>query len=125
MLALRIAYWVNILCLLPIAIPTVFHLFPTDQGRFEESAGWRILMGGFWTGSLVLCILGLFQPLLYSPLLLLQLIYKAIWLAVYVAPRLARGETSQVPWGMAGLFTAMVVAWIFIIPWDYLLGLTQ
>jgi len=125
MLTLKIAYWINILFLFPTAIPTVFRLYRTDQGCFEESTGWRVLTGGLWTGILVLSILGLFQPLVYSPLLLLLLIYKVVWLSVYVAPRLARGESAAIPWGMAVLFAAMAVAWIFIIPWDYIVGLTH
>ena len=123
MQALYFAYGFNIISLLPIAVPTVFRLFPTDQARFEESAGWRVLVGALWTGILVLSILGLFQPLRLSPVLLLQLIYKLVWLAVYVAPRLLRGETAAVPWAIAGLFAGMVIVWPFIIPWSYLLGL--
>jgi hypothetical protein len=116
------AYVANIVILIPIAVPTVFRLFPTDQGRFQESAGWRILVGGLWTGILVLSILGLFDPLRYSPVLLLQVIYKSIWLAVYVLPRLLRREYSSIPWGIAGSFAAIVVIWPFLIPWGYLFG---
>jgi len=123
MVALKIAYLINVLVLIPIALPTVFRLFPTDQARFEESGGWRILTGSLWTGILILSVLGLFQPMKYSPVLLLQLIYKILWLSVYVAPRLLRGELAKVPWGMAGLFTGIVVVWPFLIPWAYLLGL--
>jgi hypothetical protein len=119
------AYIANIVILVPIAVPTVFRSFPTDQGRFVESAGWRILVGGLWSGILVLSILGLGQPLRYSPVLLLQLIYKSIWLAVYVAPRLLRRDFKSVPWGIAVTFAAIVVIWPFLIPWDYLLGLTK
>jgi hypothetical protein len=36
---LKLAYVFNLVVLFPKAIPTVFRLYPTDQGRFEESAG--------------------------------------------------------------------------------------
>jgi hypothetical protein len=120
-----LAYWVNIVVLVPIAVGTVFRLFPTDQARFEESAGWRVLAGSLWTGILVLSVLGLFQPMRYSPVLLLQIIYKSIWLTVYVAPRLLRGEATKVPWAMAGIFAAIVVIWPILIPWSYLLEFIQ
>jgi len=123
--ALQFAYWVNIVVLGPIAISTVFRLFPTDQARLEESAGWRVLAGAFWVSVVVLSILGLFQPLRYSPVLLFQVIYKVVWLAVYVAPRLLRGESDAVPWIMTAAFVAYVVVWPFIIPWAYVLGLSQ
>ncbi|MBA1146570.1 hypothetical protein H0Z60_05810 [Ectothiorhodospiraceae bacterium WFHF3C12] len=118
---LYFAYAVNILMLIPIAVPTVFRLFPTDQGRFQDSEGWRVLTGGFWTAVLILSVLGLVQPLRFSPVLLVQLIYKVIWLAVFVLPRLARGRTSEVPTAMAASFVPIVLAWPFLIPWNYLL----
>jgi len=55
----------NVAILTPIAAPTVFRLFPTDQGRFAESAGWRVLVGALWSAI---------------PVLSLQLIYKTVWL---------------------------------------------
>ena len=119
---LYFAYWANIALLVPIAMPTVFRLLPTDQARFEESAGWRVLVGSLWFPILVLSVLGLFQPLRYSPVLLLQLIYKSLWLAVYAVPRLLRGDVDQVPWGIAGIFALIVIVWPWLIPWAYLLG---
>ena len=50
---LQVAYWINIVVLVPIAIPTVFRLFPRDQHRFEESAGWRVLVGSLWSSIAV------------------------------------------------------------------------
>ena len=45
MTCLRLAYSFNLLVLLPLAVPTLLRLYPTDQGRFEESARWRTLVG--------------------------------------------------------------------------------
>ena len=117
-----IPYVANVVILVPIALPTVFRLFPTDQSRFTESEGWRILVGALWSAILLLSIFGLFQPLRSSPVLVLQVIYKSIWLAVYVAPRLLRGETESIPWGITVSFAAIVLIWPFLIPWSYLLG---
>jgi hypothetical protein len=114
---IRLAYVANILILLPIAIPTVFRLFPTDAGSFTESVGWRTLVGALWFGILVLSILGLRHPFRYCPVLLLQLVYKSTWLAVYAAPRILRGDFASVPWAIAGSFAAIVLIWPFIIPW--------
>jgi hypothetical protein len=90
MSALRLAYVANIVILVPIAVPTVFRLFPTDQGAFVESAGWRVLIGG-------------------------------VWLAVYAAPRLLRGDLASVPWEIAASFAVIVLLWPFVIPWKHLL----
>ncbi|MFW9827674.1 MAG: hypothetical protein ACFFEY_08785 [Candidatus Thorarchaeota archaeon] len=41
--------------------------------------------GAFWLGMALLSILGLFDPLKYVPILLLQIIYKALWIfAVFI-----------------------------------------
>jgi hypothetical protein len=70
----------------------------------------------------VLSVLGLFQPLRFSPVLLLQVIYKSIWLVLYALLRLVRGDANQIPWGIAGSFALIVLIWPFLISWDYVLG---
>jgi hypothetical protein len=117
---LRLAYAFNLLVLLPIAVPTLLRLYPTDQGKFEESAGWRVLVGALWTAILVLSALGLYAPLRFSPVLVLQVIYKTLWLFVFALPRVAKGRARGVPWGIAGTFLIIVLVWPFIIPWGYL-----
>ena len=86
----------------------------------EESSGWRVLVGSLWTAILALSILGLFAPERYAPVLLLQFVYKTIWLLVYAAPRLLRREYASIPWGIVVSFAAVVVVWPFIIPWSAL-----
>jgi hypothetical protein len=121
MTCLRLAYAFNLLVLLPIAVPTLLRLYPTDQGKFEESAGWRVLAGALWTAILVLSALGLYAPLRFSPVLVLQVIYKTLWLLVFAAlPRVAKGRARSVPWGIAGTFLIIILVWPFIIPWGYL-----
>ncbi len=122
MTALRLAYLANVLILLPIAIPTLLRLFETAQGRFDESAGWRILVGALWTGILVLSLLGLRSPLVWSPVLVLQVIYKSLWLGAYALPRVVRGDPRSVPPGIAGSFAVIVLVWPWIIPWRHLLA---
>ena len=120
MVSLKLAYAFNLLVLLPIALPTLLRLYPTDQGRFEESAGWRTLAGALWTAILVLSALGLYAPLRFSPVLVLQVIYKTLWLLVFVLPLVLKGRAHSVPWGIAGTFLVIILVWPFIIPWGYL-----
>jgi hypothetical protein len=117
---LRLAYAFKLLVLLPIAVPTLLRLYPTDQGKFEESAGWRVLVGALWTAILVLSALGLYAPLRFSPVLVLQVIYKTLWLLVFVLPLVLKGRSRSVPWGIAGTFLVIILVWPFIIPWGYL-----
>ena len=96
---LRIAYALDLLVFLPIAVSTLLRLYPTDKGRFEESAGWWVLEGALWTAILVFSGLGLYAPLRYSLMLFLQVIYKTLWLLVFAllawstdAPTASPGE---------------------------------
>ena len=122
MIALHFAYDANLAILLPNAIPTLLRIYRTDQGCFPESAGWRVLVGSLWTAIMVLSALGLRDPMRYSPVLLLQLIYKSLWLVVFALPLVRRRESHLIPRGIAISFVAIVVLWPWLIPWAYLLG---
>ncbi len=52
-----------------------------------------------------------------SPLLLIQVVYKSLWLAVFVLPRVVRGRADEVPWGIALTFLVIVVSYPWVIPW--------
>jgi hypothetical protein len=57
-----------------------------------------------------------------SALLLIQVIYKTLWLLVYVMPRLLKGKVSEVPSGIALLFFIIVLSYPWVIPWELLFG---
>lgn len=121
MTGLHLPYVANIVILVPIALGTLFNLFPVSRGHFPESAGWRTLAGSLWTAILIGSILGLFRPVVFSPLLLLQVIYKTLWLLVYTLPRLLRNDPDrQIHWGISIVFTVIVLTYPIIIPWGYL-----
>jgi hypothetical protein len=82
---IRLAYVANILILLPIAIPTVFRLFPTDAGSFTESVGWRALVRNPCS----------FNSRAATSFSVLPRSSVAIGLQVYVAGRLCRSPNSS------------------------------
>ena len=115
---LLIPYFANIAILVPVALGTLTGLLPISGGHFPESAGWRTITGSLWTGILVCSVAGLFHPTVFAPILVLQVIYKAVWLVFYVLPRLSNAETRQeIPWGIASSFTFIVILYPFVIPW--------
>jgi hypothetical protein len=118
--ALQIPYAANLAILLPIAVPTILRSHCTDQGCFPESPGWRVLVGSLWTAIMILSALGLHEPVRFSPVLLLQLIYKSLWLLFYALPMARRGEWRAIPAGITTSFVAIVFAWPWLIPWSYL-----
>jgi hypothetical protein len=92
------------------------------QGKFPESDGFRTILGSLWTAILLGSILGLFYPVPMSPLLLIQVIYKTLWLLVFVTPRLIGGRISEVPSGIALVFLVIVLSYPWVIPWEPLFG---
>ena len=90
------------------------------QRKFPESEGFRTLLGSLWTAILIGSVLGLFFPITMSALLLIQVIYKMLWLLVYALPRMLNQRSNEVPWGIASTFLIIVVSYPWIIPWGQL-----
>ncbi len=67
-------------------------------------------------------VLGLFSPVPMSPLLLIQVVYKTLWLLVFVLPRLVGGRSGEVPWGISLTFLGIVLAYPWVIPWRQVFG---
>jgi hypothetical protein len=115
-------YIFNILVLVPIGLLTLFGGERGGQlacqGKFPESEGFRTILGSLWTAILLASVVGLLYPVAMSPLLLIQVTYKALWLGVFVLPRLLDGRGEEVPWGIALTFLAIVVSYPWAIPWS-------
>lgn len=75
--------------------------------------------GAFWLAIALLSLPGVFFPLQLSAILLVQLLYKGLWLAVIAVPALLNGSVAQLPVGMAVFFAV----WVVVIPFVYPSGL--
>jgi len=118
---LLIPYYANIVILVPVALGALTGLLPISRGHFPESPGWRTITGSLWTAILLSSIAGLFHPIVFAPILLLQVIYKTIWLVVYVLPRLSNANSrKEIHWGIAGSFLLIVIFYPLVIPWSVL-----
>lgn len=71
------------------------------------------MVGAFWTAIAVLSVLGLRWPQAMLPLLLLQLVYKGLWLIVVAVPMWAGLTQGPLPKAMTFFF----VAWVLVLPW--------
>lgn len=111
---LKIAYVANIFILVPVCwsmlagrgVNGVF------EGVVNESAGLRIMTGSLWTAILVASIAGLWFSRFFAPVLLIQILYKAMWLAIFVAPLIIAGK----PWpqAIAICFALIVMIYPFL-----------
>jgi len=121
-----LAYILNVLVLIPVALMTLLGGQAGNQrvfqGKFPESEGTRTILGSLWTAILIGSCVGLFYPVQMSPILILQVIYKSLWLLVFVVPRLVTGRGRDVPWGVTIVFLVVVVSYPWIIPWMLLFG---
>ena len=76
----------------------------------------------FWAAYSTLMILGLRHPLKMVPLLLLQFLYKIIWLVAVAYPLWSANQLSGSPASeMATVFVVGVVIDLLVIPWPYAL----
>lgn len=75
----------------------------------------------FWGALALLAAIGLRYPLQMVPLLLVQLVYKAIWLLAVALPLWSAGGAFDAE--MAGFTRAMaigIVVDLIVIPWGYM-----
>lgn len=110
-LFLQIAYAANIFILVPVCTS----MFLTTGGGnvfagiVTESAGLRLMVASLWLAILLASLAGLFLPRFFAPVLLIQIVYKSVWLAVFIVPLVMQGK----PWpsGIATCFVAIVISY--------------
>lgn len=110
-----VAGWISLVSMTSpsLASRTIF------SGAYQTNELMR-LVGCLWLGIAVLSACGLWRPITFSPVLLIQLIYKGSWLAIVALPALLHGKPF--PASMALFFMAWVLVLPFVIPWRELFG---
>ena len=90
-------------------------------GIINHQGAWDPVRGAafcFWAALSLLCAAGIRYPLRMLPLLLLQLLYKSIWVVVVAAPQWSAGRTTE----MTTIFVTAIVIDLVVIPWPYVLS---
>lgn len=120
---LKIIYCLNVIVAGFVGVTALFFpVFSSEivfQGTIPTNWAQRIV-GCFWLAIALLSILGLSQPLLYSPVLLIQLLYKGFWLLFVALPRLLTGNWTALPTGMTLFFLIWVLGLLGFLPYHYL-----
>ena len=117
---LRVVFAANILVAGVVGVLTLFAPAAASAAVFAGSdtiGPAARVTGAFWTAIAVISVLGLVYPLALSPVLLIQLVYKGLWLLVVALPLLLSEQRRPMPWGMAGFFLVWVVVLPWVIPW--------
>ena len=118
MIAIRIIYTLNIIVAGQIAISAISNpknSALTTFGNAYQPTEVIKLVGCLWLAIAIISILGLWKPYTFSPILLVQLIYKGTWLLLVALPAFRNG--IQYPKTMALFFVAWVLVLPFLIPW--------
>jgi hypothetical protein len=90
----------------------------THQGPWDpnKAVTWCV-----WTGFSVVAGLGILHPLKMLPILLLEIVYKVLWLAIVAYPLWSKdalaGSSAE---GIAMVFFPVFLV-VLIIPWGYVL----
>lgn len=118
MIAIKLVYIANIIVAGWIGFTSLF--FPKVAATTIFSNAYPAtetikLVGCLWLAIAVLSALGLWRPMAFSPVLLLQFIYKSCWLLVVALPAIKNNQPY--PSGMAAFFLVWVLALPFVIPW--------
>ena len=108
---LRVAFFLNFVVLGLFVLRAL-------MGRAEPWEPVRGVAYSFWGALALLSALGVRYPLSMVPLLLMQLVYKSIWLAA-IYPR-AAGDAGLLPIMVAG-----VIGDLIVMPWPYMRSLLQ
>jgi hypothetical protein len=118
MIALKIVYIANIIVAGWISITSVFSpnksAVTVFQNAYQPTEVIR-LVGCLWLAIAILSMLGLWRPISFSPILLVQLLYKGIWLLFVALPAIRNHQPY--PTGMAMFFLVWVLVLPFVIPW--------
>ncbi len=116
---LQLAYAANIVILSPVLISMFSDggdkQIRAFQSQVNNSDGLRLLVASLWSGILLLSIAGLFQPKTFVVVLVLQVIYKFIYLLVYILPTARARGIQAIPQGLTLSFMSIVIIWTVLI----------
>ncbi len=119
MLCVKVAYALNVLILAPVLVSMYCDVDSSSirafQGTIKNSEGLRMLVVSLWSAILLLSLAGFFWPKLFLPVLMLQVIYKSLFLLIYCFPRLKARKVEEVPMGLSVSFLLIVLTYPIII----------
>src|SRR5262245_40345614 len=103
---MRLLYLLNFLFLGSQVWPALFH----HEGPWDPVKG---VAFSFWAALSTLSLLGVRFPLKMTPVLLMQFLYKVIWLVAVAWPQWSTLQSRELTHTMVG----GVIADVIVIPW--------
>ena len=112
---LEFAFAGNVLFVTPVILLLRFHKDGAGivfGPHIPISDGLRILVASMWTSIVLVSIAGMKWEIELVGLLVFQIVYKAVFMIAYVAPRAIAGEWEKIP----RLLTAIFVLGLICFP---------
>ncbi|MEM6532749.1 MAG: hypothetical protein AAF654_08990 [Myxococcota bacterium] len=108
---LIVPYVINVLILIPVCYQMLFGqgVAAVFDGLVPESAGLRIMVGSLWSAILLASLAGVVWPQFFAPIVLAQIVYKALWLGLFVFP--LWHSSDPIPSGITLTFVGIVVSY--------------
>lgn len=78
------------------------------------------ILAALWLALGAASVIGLFQPIKFSVVFLLQLMYKSVWLLVVAVPAILGGDRESGLLFLTILFALWIVGLLFAVPFQYL-----
>ena len=97
----------------PKLIETMSKLPPQDHVIFG-------IVGSVYVAFGLLSILGLRSPLKFTPVLMLQLLYKSIWMICVILPLLFTGALEVYAIMLVVIFATYIIGDLIAIPFSYI-----
>lgn len=88
----------------------------THQGQWDpiDAVAWCV-----WTAFATLAVLGIIRPVKMLPIVLLEIFYKVLWLAIVAYPLWSKGKLAGSPAeGITSEFLWVILP-IVAVPWGY------
>jgi hypothetical protein len=112
-------YLLNVIILVPVCMMMFFgnnkDTVQAFQATVVDSPGLRLLVGSLWFSILICSVLGLNEPKKFVPILLMQWIYKTVFIVSYIIPHYIRYGTRLLPTGITATFSAIILVWPYFI----------
>ncbi len=114
----HIPYVLNILILVPVVAGLIRH--PVGEalaafGGIADAPALRMLVASLWAGVLVVSALALMDPLRFWPVLLFQVVYKTLFMLLWVVPIWLGRAEGVIPVGPVAVFGFIIAVWPFFI----------
>ena len=124
MTLLQLAFVLDAAVTAPLAIGVLAGQHWAARLLMRESASpgenLRLTLGCLWLAIALCSLLGVFFPITFAAVLVLQLIYKTLWILIYAIPRWIGGRGAEVPGSVATVFLAFVLVYPWLLPWSKL-----